>query len=332
MTMKIIRQHAYGGPEVLELEDLELPEPGPGEVLLRTHAAAITFFDILNRRGDLKKRDYYKADAELPLEPGYQGSGHVEALGPGVTEVAVGDRVAWALAAGSYASHVIAPAKVLIPVPDDIDLGEAAGLPVQSLLAYKLTHEGYPVAEGDWCLVQSAAGGVGQLVTQFATMRGGRVIGVVSTEEKAAWAKAAGAEEVIVSATADFAAEARRITGGKGVQVVYDAVGKDTFEGSLDSLAPRGYLVNYGQASGFIPPLDLMALNDKGSLYVTRFCLPHFFEEDWPPQQFLARCFQWMREGKLTVRIDSTYPLGRAADAHAAVEGRRTSGRVLLLP
>ncbi|MBB4919032.1 quinone oxidoreductase family protein [Streptosporangium saharense] len=331
--MKIIRQHAYGAPEVLELEDLELPAPGLGEVLLRTHAAAVTFFDILNRRGDLARRDYYKADAALPLEPGYQGSGYVEALGPDVTGVEVGDRVAWALAAGSYASHVIAPAAQLIPVPDDIGLDEAAGLPVQGLLAYKLTHEAYPLSEGDWALVQSAAGGVGTLITQFAGMRGARVIGVVSSEEKAPVAKEAGAEEVIVSTTtADLPAEVRRITGGKGVQVVYDAVGKDTFADNLDSLASRGYLVNFGQASGFVPPLDLMTLNDKGSLYVTRFCLPHFFDESWPPLDFLARAFQWMREGKLSVRIDSRYPLAQAAEAHAAVEQRRTSGRVLLIP
>jgi NADPH2:quinone reductase len=330
--MQIVRHHAFGGPEVLQLEELVLPEPGPGEALVRTAAAAVTFFDILNRRGDLAARDYYRQDAQLPLSPGYQGAGFVERLGPGVTDVQVGDRVAWALASGSYATHVIAPAGQLVAVPNDIDLGESAGLLVQGLLAYKLTHEAYPLAEGDWCLVQSAAGGVGSLLVQFAKARGARVIGVTSTEQKAVLAVKDGCDEVIVSSTSDIALEARRITGGEGVRVVYDAVGKDTFEANLDSLAPRGYLVNFGQASGFVPPLDLMTLNDRGGLFVTRFCLPPYFDESWPPRKFLDRAFGWMREGKLTVRIDSRFPLADAADAHAAVEQRSTAGRVLLVP
>ncbi len=330
--MQIIRQYAYGAPEVLVLDELELSDPGPGEVRVRTYAAAVTFFDIMNRRGDLVDRQYYEADTVLPIESGYQGSGFVEALGPGVTEVGVGDRVLWGVPSGAYATHLIVPVTQLIPVPADIDLGQAAGMPAQMLLSYKLTHEAYALKPDDWCLVQSAAGGVGSLVTQFARMRGARVIGVVSTEQKAVVAKEAGANEVIVSTTCpDVAAEVKRITGG-GVRVVYDAVGKDTFEANLDSLAPRGYLVSYGQASGFVPPFDLMALNDKGSLYVTRFRLECFIDEPWPLRQFFDQAFAWMRAGEIVVRIDSTYPLSEAAAAHRAVEERRTSGRVLLLP
>jgi NADPH2:quinone reductase len=331
--MHIIRQHSYGAPEVLVLEELELADPGPGEVRVRTHAAAVTFFDIMNRRGDLVEREYYEADTVLPLEPGYQGSGFVDALGPGVTEFAVGDRVLWGVGSGAYATHLNVPVPQLIPVPGDIDLGQAAaGIPVQALVSYKLTHEAYPLQPGDWCLVQSAAGGVGSLITQFARARGARVIGVVSTEQKAVVAKEAGASEVIVSATCpDIAAEVKRITGA-GVRVVYDGVGKDAFEVNLDSLAPRGYLVSYGQSSGFIPPFDMMTLNDKGSLYVTRFRLECFIDEPWPPTHFFDQVFAWMRAGELVMRVDSTYPLSQAAAAHRAVEERRTSGRVLLLP
>lgn len=331
--MQIIRQHAFGAPEVLVLEEQDLSDPGPGEVRVRTHAAAVTFFDIINRRGDLADRLYYKADNTiLPLEPGYQGSGFVDALGHGVTEVAVGDRVLWAVPSGAYASHLIMPASQLVPVPGDIDLGQAAAMPVQALLSYKLTHEAYALKPDDWCLVHSAAGGVGSLITQMAKMRGARVIGVVSTEQKAVVAKEAGADEVVVSTTcSDIAAEVKRITGG-GVRVIYDAVGKDTFEANLDSLAPRGYLISFGQASGFVPPFDLMTLNDKGSLYVTRFRLECFVDEPWPPRQFFDQVFAWMRAGDLVVRIDSTYPLAQAAAAHRAVEGRQTSGRVLLMP
>jgi NADPH:quinone reductase len=330
--MQIIRQRAFGAPEVLVPEELELPAPGPGEVRVRTYAAAVTFFDVMNRRGDLIDRQYYEAEAVLPIEPGYQGSGFVDDLGPGVTEVSVGDRVLWGVPSGAYASHLIVPVSQLIPVPADIDLGQAAAILVQGYLSHKLTHEAYALQPGDWCLVQSAAGGVGSLVTQFARMRGARVIGVVSTEQKAVVAKEAGATEVIVSTTCpDVAAEVKRISGG-GVRVVYDGVGKDTFEVNLDSLAPRGYLVTFGQSSGFVPPFDLMTLNDKGSLYVTRFRLECFVNEPWPPRQFFDQLFAWMRAGDIVVRIDSTYPLSEAAAAHRAVEERRTSGRVLLLP
>lgn len=327
--MKIVRQHAFGGPEVLELEDLTLPPLGEGEVLLRTEAAAVTFFDIMNRRGQLSEREYYEQDALLPLSPGYQGAGYVEEVGPGVTDFQVGDRVAWAMADGAYATHVIAPAAVVVPVPEGVDLGEAAGVLIQGLLAYKITHEAHPLEPGAWVMVQAAAGGVGSLITQYAKRRGARVIGVVSNSRKVAAAKEAGADEIIVS-TDDVVAEVKRITGN-GVAVVYDGAGKETFEANLDSLAPRGYLIVYGQASGFVPPFDLMTLNDKGSLFVTRFCLPNYFDE-WPPKEFLAELFEQMRTGEIVVRIDSRYPLADAAAAHKAVESRETAGRVLLVP
>ncbi|MFL6120389.1 quinone oxidoreductase family protein [Actinophytocola sp.] len=329
--MKIVRQHAFGEPEVLVLEDLTLPPVGEGELLLRTEAAAVTFFDIMNRRGQLADREYYEQDALLPLSPGYQGAGYVEEVGSGVTDFAVGDRVAWAMADGAYATHVIAPAAVVVPVPAGVDLGEAAGVLIQGLLAYKITHEAHPLEPGDWVMVQAAAGGVGSLITQYAKRRGARVVGVVSSEAKVAVAKEAGADEVVVAASdVDVAAEVRRITG-KGVVAVYDGAGKDTFEANLDSLAPRGYLLVYGQASGFVPPFDLMRLNDKGSLFVTRFCLPNYFDE-WPPKEFLAELFEQMRTGEIVVRIDSRYPLADAAGAHRAVESRESAGRVLLVP
>jgi NADPH:quinone reductase len=233
------------------------------------------------------------------------------------------------MADGAYATHVVAPAAVVVPVPEGVDLGEAAGVLIQGLLAYKITHEAHPLEPGDWVMVQAAAGGVGSLITQYAKRRGARVIGVVSSEHKVAVAKEAGADEVLLS-TGDVVADVRRITG-KGVSVVYDGAGKDTFDTNLDSLAPRGYLIVYGQASGFVPPFDLMRLNDKGSLFVTRFCLPHYFDE-WPPKEFLAELFEQMRKGEIVVRIDGRYPLADAAAAHKAVESRESAGRVLLVP
>jgi NADPH2:quinone reductase len=328
--MKIVRHHTFGGPEVLQIEDLTLPPVGAGELLLRTEAAAVTFFDIMNRRGQLAEREYYEQDALLPLSPGYQGAGYVEEVGPGVEGFAVGDRVAWAMADGAYATHVIAPAAVVVPVPEGVDLGEAAGVLIQGLLAYKITHEAHPLTEGDWVLVQAAAGGVGSLITQYAKRRGANVIGVVSAERKVAAAKEAGADEVLVSTRDDIAVEVKRISA-KGVVAVYDGAGKETFQANLDSLAPRGYLLVYGQASGFIPPFDIMELNDRGSLFVSRFCLPHYFDE-WPPRAFLAELFELMRTGEIVVRIDSRYPLADAAAAHKAVESRETAGRVLLVP
>jgi NADPH2:quinone reductase len=330
MTMRAVRVHSYGAPEVLQLGEYEIPVPKAGEVLVEVTVAAVSFYDICNRRGDFADRNYYKEAAVLPLSPGYQGGGVVAAVGGDVTSVGVGDRVAWLGGSGSYATHMTIPAAFLIPVPDDIDLEQVAGCVVQGLVAYKVTHEAYPVQPGEWCLVQAAAGGVGSLICQLAKLRGAKVIGVTSSEQKVPIAHQAGADEVLLSTRDDLAAEVKRITGG-GVRVVYDGVGKDAFDMNLDSLAPRGYLVIYGQTSGFVPPFDLMTLQDKGGLYLTRWVLQHYVSA-WPDQDYVDKLFGWMRSGELVVHIDRRLPLDKAVEAHAAVEGRQTAGRVMLVP
>jgi NADPH2:quinone reductase len=339
--MQIIRQHAYGGPDVLTLEDLDLPEPGPGEVRVRVHAAAVGFYDISNRRGDFAAREYYRKEAVLPIAPGYQGAGTVEALGPEVTTVQVGDRVAWAAGNGSYATHLNMAARQLIALPDDIGLEPVAGALVQGFVSWQLTHRAFPLQPGQTALVTAAAGGMGSIITQLARLRGARVIGAVSTEEKAVVAKEAGADEVVVTGgvagdpaarAAEVAAEVRRHTGGRGVDVVFDGIGKDAFDLSLDSLAKRGTLVVYGQSSGFVPPFDLMDLQDKGGLYLTRFAIEHYVDRGWPDPEYNELLFSWLRSGDLDIRIDRRYPLAAAAEAHRAVESRASRGRVLLLP
>lgn len=331
MTMRVLRHYTYGAPEVLRLDEAEIPTPGPGQVRARVAAAPVMFYDISNRRGDFANRKLYQDESILPLAPGYQGAGYVDEVGPDVEGFAVGDRVAWAAGDSSCATHVIQPAAQLIPVPDDIDLEAMAGGLYQAYVAYSLTHQAYPLAEGDWCLVQSAAGGVGQLISQLAKVRGAKVIGVVSTSEKAKVAEQFGADEVIVAGEVDVAKEVRRITDGEGVRVVYDGVGKDAFETNLDSLGLRGYLVIYGQSSGFVPPFDLMELQEKGGIYLTRWT-PMSYLKKWPDEDHLANLYRWLRSGELTVHIDRRYPLAEAAAAHRAVEDRETAGRVLLVP
>jgi len=251
----------------------------------------------------------------------------VEALGPDVHTVRVGDRVAFA--GNSYATHAVVPASWLIAVPEGIGVEQAAAGMNQGFLAYAFTHFAYPVKPGDWCLIQAAAGGIGLLLCQMVKIRGGRVIGVTSTRAKSQFVKTAGADEVIISKEADIAKEARRISDGRGVAVVYDGVGKDTFEANLNSLAPGGYLVIYGQSSGYVPPFDLMTLQEKGSLFITRTNgLP--YRKEYP--RYLEQFVGWVKEGQLSIRIDRTYPLAEAAQAHAAFEQREISGRVLLLP
>lgn len=330
MSMQAVLIRSYGGPEVLRLEERSIPEPGPGEVLVRVQAAPVMFFDICNRRGDFAARDYYAQASVLPIAPSFQGGGVVHEVGMGVRRFAEGDRVVWAWGTGTYAPYVVVPEKRLISLPDDIDMEQAAGGLIQAFLAYKLTHEAYPLARGEWCLVPAAAGGVGSLVCQLAKLRGARVIGVTSTREKARIAVAAGADHVVVSSEADVAREVRRITG-VGVQVVYDGVGKDAFEMNLGSLASRGYLILFGQASGFVPPIDLTVLRDRGGLYLHRFSVEHYFG-DWPDRDYVQRLFSWMRAGDVTIRIDGRYPLTEVMAAHEAVEQRRTAGRVLLIP
>jgi NADPH:quinone reductase len=327
--MKGIRIHAYGGPEVMQLEELPTPSPGPGEALVRIHAASVNFLDVQRRRGELVGQAFYSrhANDDLPTLLGSQGVGVIEALGAGVANLKPGDRVSfWGT---SYATHVVLPAARLVRIPDELSFAVAAAGLNQGFIAYAFTHHAYPVRAGDWCLIQAAAGGVGLLLCQMTKIRGGRVIGVTSTDEKAKFVREAGADEVIISSRADIAKEARCITGDRGVNVVYDGVGKDTFEANLDSLAPAGYLVIYGQSSGYVPPFDIMRLQQKGSLFLTRAnALPWIGEFPRYLQQFV----DWIQRGRLSLRIARTYPLAEAAKAHEAFERRQISGRLLLFP
>ncbi|HZW96907.1 MAG TPA: quinone oxidoreductase [Candidatus Eremiobacteraceae bacterium] len=329
--MHAIRIHSYGGPEVMQWEELPAPVPGPGQAVVRVEAASVNFLDVQKRRGELAGQAFYRRgdanEPELPATLGSQGVGIVEELGRDVRNVRVGERVVFV--GNSYATHALAPAAWLIRVPDGIGVEQAAAGMNQGFLAYAFTHFAYPVKPGDWCLIQAAAGGIGLLLCQMAKICEGRVIGVTSTGEKAKFVREAGADEVIISTQSDIAKEARRITGGRGVNVVYDGVGKDTFPASLDSLAPGGYLVIYGQSSGYVPPFDLMTLQEKGSLFLTRTNGSPYFKE-YP--RYLEQFVGWVKQGKLSIRIDRRYPLADAAQAHAAFEARQVSGRMLLLP
>jgi len=328
--MHAIRIREYGGPEVMRLEAMPTPVPGPGEALVRVHAASVNFLDVQKRRGELAGQAFYNrhTGSELPAFMGSQGVGTIEALGSGVANAHIGDRVSFYWG-NSYATHAVLPAERLIRLPDELSFEVAAAGLNQGFIAYAFTHHAYPVKPDDWCLVQAAAGGIGLLLCQMAKIRGGRVIGVTSKEEKAKFVREAGADEVIVSSRSDIAKEARRITGNRGVNVVFDGVGKDTFEANLDSLAPAGYLVIYGQSSGYVPPFDIMRLQEKGSIFLTRANpLPWIGEFPRYMQQFV----NWIQQGRLSVRIDRTYPLADAAKAHKAFEQRQISGRVLLFP
>ncbi|MGA2430625.1 MAG: quinone oxidoreductase [Candidatus Acidiferrum sp.] len=331
--MRAVRIQSYGAPEVMQLEDLPTPVPGPGQALVRVQAASVNYLDIQKRRGELVGQAFYNrataaaGQPDLPATLGSQGAGVIEALGPDITQFHTGDRVVFV--GNSYASHALVPAARLIPIPADLTIEQAAAGMNQGFLAYAFTHFAYPIKPGDWCLIHAAAGGIGLLLCQMAKLRGAHVIGVTSSQEKSQSVTEAGADEVIVSTQSDIAKEARRITGGRGVNVVYDGVGKDTFQASLDSLAPGGYLVIYGQSSGYVPPFDLMTLQEKGSLFLTRTNgLPYV--KEYP--NYLQQLPTWLREGKLSVRIHRTYPLAEAAEAHAAFERREIVGRILLLP
>ena len=322
--MKAIRIHEAGGPEVLRLEEVPDPQPGPGEAVVRLEAIGLNFIEVYHRTG------LYRS--ALPFTPGGEGAGRVVAVGQDVSGIKPGDRVASTSLRGSYAELAWAPIDKLVPVPDEVETSVAAAVLLQGLTAHYLATSTYPLAQGSWCLIHAAAGGVGLLLCQMAKARGARVIGTVSTEEKAALATQAGADHVVLYTRQDFVSEARRLTGGRGVAVVYDSVGESTFEGSLNSLAPRGMLVLFGQSSGPVPPVDPQVLNAKGSLYLTRPTLTHYTASR---DELLTRArdlFAWMEAGKLQVRIDRTYPLADAAAAHRALEGRETKGKVLLLP
>lgn len=320
--MRAIVAVEHGGPDTFELRERPTPVPGDGEVLVRVEAAGVNFIDVYHRTG--------RYPTELPVPLGLEGAGVVEAVGGGVAATSVGARVAWADVPGSYASHVVAPAEKVVPVPDGVETRDAAAVMLQGMTAHYLTHDSCALRPGDECLVHAAAGGVGLLLCQMAKRAGARVLATVSTEDKAAAARAAGADEVIFYRGQDFVAEVRRLTEGRGVRVVYDGVGRDTFLRGLDCLAPRGSMILFGQASGAVEPFDPQILNDKGSLFLQR---PTLFHHVAAREELLDRAgavLGWVAEGGLRVRIAATFPLERAADAHRALEGRGTIGKVLL--
>ncbi|MGA2113221.1 MAG: quinone oxidoreductase [Bryobacteraceae bacterium] len=320
--MKAIRVFEPGGPESMQLVDVPTPEPGPGQALVRIAVSGVNFIDVYFRTG------LYKA--ERPIALGNEAAGTVEAVGPDVAEVAVGDRVAYAMARGSYAEYAAVPAAMLVKLPDAVDFRTGAAAMLQGMTAHYLTHSTYPLKRGETCLVHAAAGGAGGLVVQMAKLAEARVFGTVSTPAKAAIAREHGADDTILYTEQDFEAEVKRLTAGRGVDVVYDSVGQSTFQKSLGSLRPRGLLALFGQSSGPVPPVDLNILNARGSLFVTRPSLGHHVatrdELLWRATDVL----NWIGAGKLKLRIDRSYPLAEAAQAHRDLEGRHTAGKLLL--
>jgi NADPH2:quinone reductase len=322
--MRAIRIREIGGPEMLALETIDDPVPGPGEALVRLEAIGVNFIEIYQRKGLYKSR--------LPFTPGAEGAGTVAAVGPGVDQVRVGDRVASHSFTASYAELALAQADRLVVLPDGLSAREGAAAMLQGMTAHYLATSVYALQPGDVCLVHAAAGGVGLLLCQIAKRRNAIVIGTVSTPEKAALARKAGADEVILYTQQDFVEEVRRITRGALLRVVYDSVGATTFTKSLECLAPRGTLALFGQSSGPVSPFDPLLLMQKGSLFLTRPTLNHYVatrdELVWRAGEVLG----WVRDGSLNLRIDRDVPLAHAAEAHRALEGRRTTGKVLLVP
>ena len=322
--MKAVRIHASGGPEVLRYEDVPEPQPKAGEAVVKIDAAGLNYIDVYYRSGQYK--------AELPMTLGLEAGGTVTAVGPNVTEVRVGDKVAYTGVAGAYAQYAAVPAQRLVVLPAGVSTRQGAAAMLQGMTAHYLACSTYPLKRGDTCLVHAAAGGVGLLLCQIAKMRGARVIGTVSTEAKAKLAREAGADEVILYTTQDFEAEVKRLTSGRGVQVVYDSVGKTTFEKGLNCLAPRGLMALYGQSSGPIGTFDPQVLNQKGSLFLTRPSLVHHVATREELLQRAGEVLGWIRDGKLRLRTEFEFPLKDAAEAHRALEGRKTTGKVLLIP
>jgi NADPH2:quinone reductase len=323
--MKAIRVNEHGGPEVLRYEDVAIPEPGAGQARVRLAASGVNFIDVYQRTGTYPQ--------DLPFTLGLEGAGEIEAVGEGVEEIAPGDYVAFAGVPGAYAEYIVAPAERLVPFNATlVEARMAAAVMLQGMTAHYLTHSTFPLQEGQTALVHAAAGGVGLLLCQIAKLRGATIIGTVSTEEKARLAKDAGADEVILYTEQDFVEEINRITDDEGVDVVYDSVGKDTFDAGLDLLKPRGYMVVFGQSSGQVPPIELQTLNQKGSLFVTRPMLAHYTasreELFWRAESL----FSWIGQGNLNVHIGGTYNLSEADQAHRDLEGRKTTGKLILIP
>lgn len=320
--MRAIRVEQVGGPEALTLADARMPEPGPGQARVKIATVGVNFIEIYQRSGQYK--------LPLPLTPGGEAAGVVDAVGAGVTDVKVGDRVASASFSGAYAEYALANAWQLAKVPDGMDLTLAAAVMLQGMTAHYLTHSVFPLKQGDTALIYAAAGGTGGLLTQMAKQLGARTICAVGSEEKAAEARSLGADEVILYRQTDIAQEARRLTDGKGVSVVYDSIGKDTFNSSLDSLARRGYLVLFGQSSGAVGSFDPQLLNSKGSLFLTRPTLAHFIATPEDFHQHADDVLRWVSEGHLRVRVAKTFPLEQAAQAHAYLASAQALGKVLL--
>lgn len=322
--MKHIRVHEYGEPEVMHLEDAPMPEPGAGQVRVKIGAAGINYIDIYQRSG------LYKPP--LPFTPGQEGAGIIDALGEGVEGVNVGERTAFSVVSGAYAGYIVVDAAKLVPLPDGVDDPTALAGLVQGMTAHYLSHDTYALQPGDWALVHAAAGGTGQLLVQMAKRRGAQVIATVSTEEKAALARDLGADHVIVYTQADFEAETKAITGGRGVDVVYDSVGKDTFEKGLNVLRPRGLMALYGQSSGSVGTFDPQTLSAKGSLYLTRPTMGYYTATRAELLKRAETVFGWIADGSLRVRVDRSYPLADAPAAHRALAARETMGKIALIP
>ncbi len=322
--MKAIQVKQTGGPEQMQWVDVPKPQPGPKEALVKIAASGVNFIDIYFRMG------VYKAD--LPLMLGSEAAGIVEAVGAEVTDVRPGDRVAYAMTRGSYAEYAVVPAWQLVKVPDHMDLKSAAAAMLQGMTAHYLTHSIFPLKPGQTCLVHAAAGGAGRLIVQMAKMRGARVLGTTSTEAKAELARQAGIDEVILYTQQDFETEVKRLTGGQGVDVVYDSVGAPTCMQGLNCLRPRGMMVLFGQSGGKVPPLDPAILNTKGSLFLTRPSLAHYCATRDELLWRAGDVLQWVASGKVKLAIERIYPLAEAAQAHRDLESRATAGKLLLVP
>lgn len=322
--MRAIRIHEAGGPEVLTLDDIEVPEPGPGQVRVRIAAAGVNFIDTYHRRG--------RYPLPLPTVLGVEAGGTIDAVGQGVEGCSVGDRVAYADQIGSYAEFQVAPASSLVPVPDDLEMETAVAALLQGMTAHYLSHDTFRVTHATTALVHAAAGGVGQLLTQMCKLSGGRVIATCGTHKKADIARRLGADEVVVYTEDNFVDAVESFTDGRGVDVVYDGVGETTFTDGLECLRPRGMMALYGQASGPVEPLDPQVLNKHGSVFLTRPSLGHYVLERAELERRANDLFGWITSGELKVAIDRTFPLEEAADAHRYLEGRNTHGKVLLQP
>ena len=322
--MKAIRIAAQGGSDVMKLEELPTPKPGQGELLVKLAAAGLNYIDTYQRSG------LYKLP--VPFTPGSEGAGVVEEAGEGVKGFKAGDPVAYTGVLGAYAEYTLLPAERAVKVPKGMDLKTAASIMLQGMTAHYLACDTYPLKKGDWCLVHAGAGGVGLLLIQMAKMRGATVVTTVSTPEKAKLAKGAGADHVVMYTQVDFEPETKKLVGERGLDVVYDSVGRDTFLKGLNLLRRRGLMVLYGASSGPVPPLDLQILNAKGSLYVTRPSLVHHIATRAELEARAKAVMRWVSTGKLKVRIGATYPLAQAKQAHDDLEGRKTTGKVLLIP